>query len=99
MKRFVKNQQLLKSITNNLGIKCYLLKSLIKHNFFLINIKNKAIVILKTKTNVKSISVITNVCMLTLNKKKFSKLSAYSRQILNNKIQNGEIYGFIKYSW
>ena len=46
-----------------------------------------------------SVSTIANRCKLTVNKKRFNKLTRYSRHVFLKQIRHGKINGFQKASW
>lgn len=59
----------------------------------------KAILKIKIINYHKSKSLLTNRCIETINKKRFNKLTQYSRQLFIRLIREGKIYGFQKSSW
>lgn len=99
MKKLYNNQKLLQKNIINLEVNPLIFNSIIKHKFIFIFIRYKAYLIFKNSLKINPISALLNICLIVLNKKRFNKFSFYSRSILNKKIQNGEIYGFFKYSW
>lgn len=99
MKKLYNNQKLLQKNIINLEVNPLIFNSIIKHRSIFIFIRYKAYLIFKNSLKTNSISALLNICLIVLNKKRFNKFSFYSRSILNKKIQNGEIYGFFKYSW
>lgn len=59
----------------------------------------KALAKIKILNFHRSKSLLTNRCVSTINKKRFSKLTVYSRHLFLKLIREGKIYGFQKSSW
>jgi ribosomal protein S14 len=85
LKNFEKKKFLLKMISNNSN-----LSNLIRFNalYNLNKIPNKA-----------SKTFVSNRCVSTINKKKFNKLTRFSRMVFLKMARNKEIYALKKSSW
>jgi ribosomal protein S14 len=79
--------------------KHFILKSIIKNLNFFILIRWNAFLRLNLLTKLKSKVSTTNRCLHSYNKKRFNKLTGFSRQIFLKKIRSGEINGLRKSSW
>lgn len=99
MKKLIEKDKKLRE--NILGIenKLFILKLIIKNSNFFTLIRWKAFLKLKVLTeNASKISVI-NRCLLSANKKRFNKLTGFSRHIFLKIIRSGSVPGFKKSSW
>lgn len=77
----------------------YILKSIFKNfNFFML-IRWKAFLKLKDFSEKSSKISVSNRCVFTANKKRFNKLTFFSRHVFLKQIRNGQITGFQKSSW
>lgn len=74
----------------------FLIKYTVNNIFFCKYLKINLITLFK---HYLKILTINDKCLISLNMSKFSKISFYCRQVLNLKIQAGEILGIFKHSW
>lgn len=79
--------------------KHFILKSIIKNLNFFILIRWNAFLRLNLLTKLKSKVSTTNRCLYSHNKKRFNKLTGFSRHVFLKKIRSGEINGVRKSSW
>lgn len=96
MKKLLKKDKTLRTIIKKLGIKYFILKSLIQNNNLFKLIRLKAFLVLQ-KTCPKT--SIVNRCVYSNSKKRFNKFSLFYRFILFKLIKTGNISGFQKLSW
>jgi ribosomal protein S14 len=103
MKKLIeKDKKLRKSLvlTEN---KHFILKTIIKNSNFFILIRWNAFLQLKLLTsNINKSDYkysTTNRCLLSSNKKRFNKLTGFSRQIFLKIVRSGSIPGIKKSSW
>jgi len=85
VKNFEKKKLILKTISNNLN-----LPDLLRFNAF--NNLNKI-------SNQTSKTFISNRCVNTINKKKFNKLTHFSRMVFLMLVRDKSIHGLDKVSW
>ena len=77
----------------------FILKSLFKNDNFSLLIRWKAFLKLKQiGTSASEISLVPR-CVLTVNKKRFNKLTLFSRHAFLKLVRSGQIHGFKKSSW
>jgi ribosomal protein S14 len=89
-------------LRNNVSInetKYFILKSIIKNLNFFTLIRWKAFLKLKELTQNASKVSITPRCLVSINKKRFNKLTSFSRHIFLKNIRAGRINGIKKSSW
>lgn len=77
----------------------FILKSIYKNLNFMSLTRWKAFEKLKRLTKLNSYTSISNRCIISINKKRFSKLTQFSRHIFLKRIRSGNISGFKKSSW
>jgi ribosomal protein S14 len=77
----------------------FVLKSIIKNfNFFTLIRWNAMLKLKNIVQNSSKISII-NRCLYTINKKRFNKLTGFSRHVFLKHIRSGSIVGIKKSSW
>ena len=96
MKKLYYKNKKIKTFIKNTCEDYFLLKSIIKNTLLFVLLRYNAYLKLKFINLFHSSS---NKCSDSYNKKRFNKFSFYSRSIFSKKVQNGEIFGFIKTSW
>lgn len=79
--------------------KHFILKSIIKNFNFFILIRWNAFLELKKITKNASKTSTVGRCLETTNKKRFSKLTSFSRHVFLKSIREGNIHGIKKSSW
>ena len=95
--KFIKKDKNLRHYFKKFSIQYFLLKLILKNkNIFMLN-KFKALVIIK-QTQI-FVVAICDKCIVSFNKKKYNKLTNYSRIILLKKIYSNECIGFQKSLW
>jgi len=77
----------------------YILKSIFKNFNFFILIRWNAFIKLKNLNENKSQVVLNNRCLYTINKKRFNKLTCFSRHVFLKLIRTGNVCGVKKISW
>jgi ribosomal protein S14 len=77
----------------------FILKSIIKNFNFFTLIRWNAFLKLKNLTKVTSKVSIVNRCLYSFNKKRFNKLTGFSRHIFLKIIRSGSVTGVKKTSW
>jgi ribosomal protein S14 len=97
-KILVKDKKLRTYLKNNEKI-FFILQCIANNSNFSKFIRWKAVQKIKICNYHKSKSLLSNRCVKTINKKRFSKLTVYSRQLFLKLIRDGKIYGFQKSSW
>lgn len=79
--------------------KYFILKSIFKNNNFFTLMRWNAFLKLKNLTNHFNKNSIVPRCVNTINKKRYNKLTCFSRHVFLKLIRNGKISGFKKASW
>jgi ribosomal protein S14 len=99
MKKLIqKDLKLRENISIN-EVKHFILKSIFKNfNFFILIRWNAFLKLKKLTKNASKISTI-NRCLTSVNKKRFNKLTSFSRHIFLKTIRSGFINGIKKSSW
>jgi ribosomal protein S14 len=77
----------------------YVLKSIFKNFNFFTLVRWNAYLKLKNLTKTNSSVALSYRCLTSVNKKRFNKLTTFSRHIYLKLIRSGNIYGFQKSSW
>lgn len=99
MKKLIeKNKNLCKSL-KTLDTTHFVLKSIVKNFNFFTLVRWNAFLKLKELSKNHSKVSITTKCLFSLNKKRFNKLTGFSRQIFLKTIRFGEVHGIRKSSW
>lgn len=99
MKKLIeKDKKILNNCTKN-EYKHFILKSIIKNLNFFALIRWNASLKLKIITQKSSKISIINRCLITVNKKRFNKLTAVSRHVFLKQIRSGSVVGIKKSSW
>lgn len=99
MKKLIIKDKKKKKLFNNNETTKYVL-SLITNNLNVLpSIRQNANKKLQTSTLKSSITTFNSRCKITVNKKRFNKLTYYSRHIFLKLIRFGKINGFQKASW
>jgi ribosomal protein S14 len=99
MKALVEKDKILRLNLTKIENKHFILKSIIKNFNLFILIRWNAFLRLNLLTKLKSKVSITNRCVYSYNKKRFNKLTSFSRHVFLKKIRSGEINGLKKSSW
>jgi ribosomal protein S14 len=95
LERDKKRRQDLKKVENEY----FVLKSIFKNLNFFALIRWNAFLKLKNLTKNNSRVSLSNRCLLTINKKRFNKLTQFSRYVLLKLIRSGHVHGAQKSSW
>ena len=77
----------------------FVLKSIFKNDKFFTLIRWNAFMRLKKNSSRSSKVKITHRCAKSVNKKRFNKLTFFSRHVFLKQIRNGDIHGMSKTSW
>ena len=77
----------------------YILKSIFKNLNFFILVRWNAYLKLKTLTQKNSSVALSYRCLASTNKKRFNKLTVFSRHIFLKLIRSGNVSGLQKSSW
>ena len=77
----------------------YILKSIFKNFNFFILVRWNAYVKLRDLTKTNSSVALSYRCLTSINKKRFNKLTVFSRHIFLKLIRSGNISGLQKSSW
>jgi ribosomal protein S14 len=77
----------------------FVLKAIVKNLNFFVLIRWNAFLKLKTLNSQNSKISLTNRCLYSTNKKRFNKLTTFSRYIFLKLIRSGKISGMQKSSW
>lgn len=97
-KLIVKDKNLRKYLKNNEKTG-FVLKCIANNLNFSKLTRWKALLKIKLLNYHKSKSLLSYRCIETINKKRFSKLTTYSRHLFLKYIREGKIHGFQKSSW
>ena len=99
MKKLIEKDKLLKERFLNIENRHFVLKAITKNLNFFNLVRWNAIANLKVLTqNASKISTV-NRCLLTVNRKRFNKLTGFSRHVFLKTIRSGSIPGIKKSSW
>ena len=99
VKKLLEKDKKLRLRLKNLEKQHFVFKSIFKNfNFFLL-VRWNAFLKLKNLTASNSKVSTSNRCLYTINKKRFNKLTTFSRHIFLKLIRSGEINGIRKSSW
>lgn len=79
--------------------KCFILKSIVKNFNYFNLLRWSAFLKLKTLTQKTSKVSVTNRCLFTINKKRFNKLTGFSRHVFLKTIRLGAVNGIKKSCW
>lgn len=77
----------------------FILKSIVKNLNFFTLVRWNAFLKLKSLSNTFSKISLINRCLLSVNKKRFNKLTGFSRHIFLKIIRSGNVSGIKKSSW
>ena len=99
MKKLLQNDKKLRYNIKLTEMKQFILKSIFKNFNFFNLIKWNAFSNLKKFTKKSSKVSITNRCLISINKKRFNKLTVFSRHIFLKLLRSGSIHGVKKSSW
>jgi len=77
----------------------FVLKSIFKNLNFFVLVRWNAFLRLKNLAKNNPKVSMSSRCLYSINKKRFSKLSSFSRQVLLKLIKSGQVYGMQKSSW
>lgn len=99
MKKLIEKDKKLRNYLKEIEKKHFILKAIIKNFNFFILIRWNAFLKLKFLSCNISKSSLTNRCLNSVNKKRFNKLTGFSRHIFLKFIRFGFISGIRKSSW
>ena len=84
---------------NEINQQTFILKSISKNSNFLFLIRWNAFLKLKKLNKTNSKTAVTKRCLYTINKKRFNKLTTFSRHVFLKLIRSGNVSGLQKSSW
>lgn len=99
MKKLLEKDKVLRIKIKNSEKQHFILKSIFKNTNFFVLIRWKAFLKLNTLGLENSKVSIASRCLQTINKKKFNKLTLFSRYVFLKLIRSGLISGMKKASW
>lgn len=99
MKKLIEKDKKLRKIIKHLDKEFFVLKSIFKNLNFSTLVRWKALLELKTLGAKNSKVSLSPKCLLTLNKKKYNKLTFFSRHVFLKLIRKGFIPTAKKASW
>lgn len=99
MKKLLIKDKNLRQNIKKINKKYFILKSIIKNKYFFKLIRYKAYLKLKNLSQLYSTVSVTNRCVESFSKKRFNKLTLFSRHVYMKLLQHGKIMGFQKSSW
>lgn len=99
MKKLIEKDKKLRNNIVNIENKHFVLKSIIKNFNFFILVRWNAFLQLKTLTQSVSKVSINNRCLASVNKKRFNKLTGFSRHVFLKTVRTGSLPGIKKSSW
>lgn len=99
MKKLLEKDKVLRVKIKNAEKQHFILKSIFKNTNFFVLIRWKAFLKLKALGFENSTVSLASRCLQTINKKKFNKLTLFSRHVFLKLIRSGLISGMKKASW
>lgn len=99
MKKLLEKDKKLRLNIKKIEIKQFILKSIYKNFSFFVLIRWNAFLKLKILNKNASKSSISPRCLITINKKRFNKLTNFSRHVFLKLIRSGQISGMQRSSW
>ena len=99
MKKLLEKDKKLRLKIKQVEKQNFVLKSIFKNFNFFILIRWNAYFKLKTLNKGNSIISLSPRCLMSINKKRFNKLTPFSRHIFLKLIRSGKISGIQKSSW
>ena len=97
-KLFEKDKENRKTVQQQ-ELKRFILKQISTNSNFLKTVRWNALYELSNMSKKSSKTILSNRCVLTVNKKTFNKFSSFSRTVFLKLIQSGYISGMRKSSW
>lgn len=79
--------------------KCFILKSIFKNSNLFALVRWNAFFQFKSFSQTSSSIAVSNRCLITINKKRFNKLTPFSRHVFLKLIRSGHLAGLRKSSW
>jgi ribosomal protein S14 len=99
MQKLIEKDKHLRLRIKTLETKCFVLKSIIKNLNFFSLIRWNAFLQLVNLSKLSSKISTVNRCLSSVNKKRFNKLTGFSRHVFLKNIRNGSVNGVKKSSW
>lgn len=99
MKKLLASDKQLRENLQKADKQQYVLKLLFKNDNLSALMRWKAFLKLKDLAKKNSNTAISPRCVLTINKKRFNKMTLFSRHVFLKSIRSGRISGFKKSSW
>jgi ribosomal protein S14 len=99
MKKLLKKDKKRRFIIKKLEKKFFILNSIFKNLNFFNLLRWNAFLKLKTLSHKSSKISLSNRCLYTINRKRFNKLTTFSRQVFLKLIRAGQISNIQKVSW
>jgi ribosomal protein S14 len=99
MKKLLEKDKKLRQRLKPIENQHFVLKSIVKNFNLFILIRWNAFLKLKTLTQKNSKISTTNRCLLSINKKRFNKLTGFSRHVFLKLVRSGHVTGVKKSSW
>jgi len=99
MKKLIEKDKKLRLEIKKIEKQHYILKSIFKNFNFFTLIRWNAFLKLKNLTKTNSSVALSYRCLTSVNKKRFNKLTVFSRHIYLKLIRSGNISGLQKSSW
>lgn len=99
MKKLVIKDLKLRRLLSKRKLKHFILASILTNSRLFKLIRWNAFINLKNLTQSKSKISTNNRCLYTVNRKKFNKLTSFSRLVFLNLVRNGNIHGIQKSTW
>lgn len=99
MKKLLEKDKNIRFNIQQLETQQFILKSIFKNTNFFVLVRWKAFEKLRLLTSKSSKVALSPRCVETINRKKFNKLTAFSRHVFLKLIRAGRISGLRKASW
>jgi len=99
MKKIVEKNKKIRSTLKIIEKQHFILKAIFKNFNYFILVRWNAFLKLKILTTNSSNVSILNKCLYTKNKKRFNKLTMFSRYVFLKQIRSGNVIGMQKASW
>ena len=99
MKKLLEKDKKLRKKLKTIDNQYFILKFIVKNFNFFTLVRWNAFLKLRKLSQQNSKVSITNRCLLGINKKRFNKLTGFSRQIFLKTLRAGDVSGVRKSSW
>lgn len=99
MRKILEKDKKIRSNLKNIEKQHFILKAIFKNFNYFVLVRWIAFLKLKALTASNSKVSMSNKCLYSINKKRFNKLTTFSRHVFLKQIRSGNIVGIQKSSW